>query len=173
MADSIAMSWNNQRDHMSQGRWTSKLHTRRAALLVATAAAVALTAGCGNTTTGSGQPSGSTTPSSTSAKPTTTGSSGTPSTSPSQVNVSDAAAKDLCDIIAPQLSDWRVQGPTLGKISLNGSVHEWALRNGGINVQVLADKDVVDRIMIAQCPDTHAAAIKALELSNLASGLAF
>ncbi len=154
---------------MSQRRWTSKLQTRRAALLVATAAAVALTAGCGGSTTGSGEPTGSSAPQSTTAETTT----GAPTTSPTQVTVSDDVAKQLCDIIEPQLSDWRVQGPTLGKISLNGSVHEWALRNGGINVQVLSDKGVVDRIMIAQCPDTHAEAIKALELSDLASGIAF
>lgn len=176
MADSVSMSWIDQREDMSRGRWTKNLHMRRAALLTAGVAAVALTAGCGgNTTSGSGQPSGSTAPSSTTGAPkTTTGSnSGAPTTSGAQVTVTDAAAKQLCELIQPQLSDWRVQGPTLGKISLNGTVHEWALRNGGINVQVLGDKAVVDRVMIAQCPDTHTEAIQALELPDLASGLAF
>ncbi|MFI6869295.1 hypothetical protein [Nocardia sp. NPDC050406] len=160
---------------MSRGRWTSKLHTRRAALLVTGVAALALTAGCGGgTTTGSGQPAGSSAPQTSTSAPKTTGSaSGAPTTSGAQVTVTDEAAKQLCELIQPQLSDWRVQGPTLGKISLNGTVHEWALRNGGINVQVLGDKNVVDRVMIAQCPDVHTQAIQALELQDLASGLAF
>ncbi|WP_306359145.1 hypothetical protein [Nocardia sp. CC227C] len=135
-------------------------------------AAVALTAGCGSTTSGSGQPEGSASPSTSSSAPTTTG--GATPAAPAQgepLTVSDSVAQQLCDIIEPQLSDWRVQGPTLGKISLNGSVHEWALRNGAINGRVLGDKDSVDRIMTAQCPDVHAQAVSALELPSLAAGL--
>ncbi|WP_282778781.1 MULTISPECIES: hypothetical protein [unclassified Nocardia] len=153
---------------MSQGRWTSTLHIRGAALLLAGGAAVALTAGCGNTTSGFEQPEGSASPSTTSSSAPKT-SAGT--AQGDQLTVSDAVGQQLCDIIEPQLSDWRVQGPTLGKISLNGSVHEWALRNGAINGQVLGDKDSVDRIMTAQCPDVHAQAVSALELPSLAAGL--
>ncbi|GAB4587718.1 hypothetical protein [Nocardia sp. IFM 10818] len=160
---------------MSKTRWTSILRNRRAPLLlVATAAAVALTAGCGGgTTTGSGQPSGSSAPSTSKAPTTTGGTSGAPSTEGGKVSVSDAAAVQLCDLIRPQLSDWRVQGPTLGSIALNTTVHEWALRNGGINVQVLGDKDVVDRLMIANCPDVRDQALSALNLQSMASGIAF
>ncbi|MFC9995971.1 hypothetical protein [Nocardia sp. NPDC127526] len=159
---------------MSKTRWTSILRNRRTPLLlVATAAAVALTAGCGGgTTTGSGQPSGSSAPS-TSKAPTTGSTSGAPTTEGGKVSVSDAAAVQLCDLIRPQLSDWRVQGPTLGSIALNTTVHEWALRNGGINVQVLGDKDVVDRLMIANCPDVRDQALSALNLQTMASGIAF
>ncbi|WP_280428530.1 hypothetical protein [Nocardia brasiliensis] len=76
-------------------------------------------------------------------------------------------------MIRPELSNWRVQGPTLGRIGLNAMVHEWALRNGGINGAVLADKPVIDRITTKSCPDVHKQAIEALELTDLASGLAF
>ncbi|MEV6769767.1 hypothetical protein AB0N05_14180 [Nocardia sp. NPDC051030] len=148
---------------------------RRTPLLVATAAAVALTAACGgSTTTGSSTSQSSSAPStsSTSGKPSPSGST-SPTKSGEPLNISDDAAKQLCDMIRPQLSDWRVQGPTLGKISLNATVHEWALKNGGINVQVLADKDVIDRVTTKSCSDVRDQALSALELSNLASGLAF
>ncbi|MFI1919477.1 hypothetical protein [Nocardia sp. NPDC020380] len=152
-------------------RWKSSSWSKRLPLAAAVTAVVALVAACGgNSPSGSSQ--GSSTPQTSSSAPTTssgvqTGTPGTP------LQVSDAVAQQLCDLIKPQLSDWRVQGPTLGKISLNASVHEWGLRNGGINIQILNDKEVVDRVMTKQCPDTHTQALQALELQTLASGLAF
>ncbi|MFB7724510.1 hypothetical protein [Nocardia sp. NPDC056100] len=158
---------------MSHRRWISSRRVLRVPLLVGTAAVLALTAACGGgSTSGSSQPQGSSSPlTSTNGKPAPSGSS-SPTTSGSQVTVSDEAGKQLCDMLRPQLSDWRVQGPTLGKISLNASVHEWALRNGGINLQVLGDKDVVDRVTTKNCSDVRDQAISALEIPNLASGLA-
>jgi ribosome maturation factor RimP len=76
-------------------------------------------------------------------------------------------------MMRPELSNWRVQGPTLGRIGLNAMVHEWALTNGGINAQLLADKAVVDRVTLEACSDVHDEAVRALELPDLASGLAF
>lgn len=76
-------------------------------------------------------------------------------------------------MIRPELSNWRVQGPTLGRIGLNAMVHDWALRNGAINAQVLADKQSIDRITTKACPEVRQEAIDALQLPDLASGLAF
>ncbi|TLF63798.1 hypothetical protein FEK33_27255 [Nocardia asteroides NBRC 15531] len=87
--------------------------------------------------------------------------------------ISDAAAGQLCDLIRPELSNFRVQGPTLGRFALNTMVHEWALRNGGINAQVLADKAIVDRVTTGACADVRTEALTALELPTLAAGLAF
>ncbi|WP_327141201.1 hypothetical protein [Nocardia sp. NBC_01327] len=156
---------------MSQRRLTSTRLVRRAPLFVTTAAVLALTAACGgSTTSGSSQPQGSSAPLTTkSGAPTT--SSSTTQAQGEQVTVSDDAAKQLCDMLRPQLSDWRVQGPTLGKISLNASVHEWALRNGGINLKVLGDKEVLDRVTTKSCSDVRDQAISALEIPNLAAGL--
>ncbi|MGX1805114.1 hypothetical protein ACWIGI_05315 [Nocardia sp. NPDC055321] len=167
------MSWNDQREFMSHRRWISARRARRASLFAGLGAVIAVTAACGGgtTPTGSSSPQSSTTaPSSTSAAPQTSTGSGQGS---GQVTVSDEAAKQLCDLLRPQLSDWRVQGPTLGGIAYNATVHDWALRNGGINVQVLGDKDVVDRITKANCSDVRDQAIQALEIPNLATGLAF
>lgn len=154
---------------MSQNRWI-----RCGALGIGVALAAALVAGCGGTGTDSGEsagPAGSATTSS--AQP--SGSAGiTPA--PGQtgpVEVPDPAAQKLCDLIAPQLSDWRVQGPTLGKVALNIAVHEWAATNGGINMAVLADKSVVDRITTQRCSDVRDQALEALQLPDLASGIAF
>ncbi|MFQ6227407.1 hypothetical protein [Nocardia sp. NPDC002869] len=129
--------------------------------------AILLTA-CGGVQTGSQD----TSPAASSASATTsaTMSSAAPAT---PLEVSDKAAQNLCDMMRPELSNWRVQGPTLGRIGLNAMVHEWALTNGGINAQVLADKAVVDRVTVKACPDVHDEAVQALELPDLASGLAF
>ncbi|QLY33446.1 hypothetical protein [Nocardia huaxiensis] len=154
----------------------SSRRVRRAPLLIAAAGVLALTAACGgNSTTGSGQPSSSKPSTSTSKSTTTTApktSTGTGS-GDQQLNVSADAATQLCDMLRPQLSDWRVQGPTLGKIAYNATVHEWAVRNGGINVQVLQDKDAIDRITTANCSDVRDQALSALEMPSMASGLAF
>ncbi|UGT45081.1 hypothetical protein LTV02_17560 [Nocardia yamanashiensis] len=148
---------------------------RRVPLLAAAVAAVALTAACGGNSTdntGSSQPQGSSTtaPGSSSGKPTTSGGA-TSKPNGGQVTVSDEAAKSLCDLLRPQLSDWRVQGPTLGKIALNATAHEWALKNGGINIQMLGDKDVLDRVTQANCSDVRDQALSALQIQSLAQGV--
>ncbi|MVU83497.1 hypothetical protein GPX89_40455 [Nocardia sp. ET3-3] len=138
---------------------------RRAPLLIAAVAAVALTAACGSSST-STQPQGSSSPLSSTPKPTA---SGAPSTSANaQLTVTDDQAKQLCDLIRPQLSDWRVQTPTLDKISLNTTVAQWALQTG---VNVLSERGVVDRVTIKSCPDVRDEALKAIEIPDLASGL--
>ncbi|MBB5918165.1 hypothetical protein BJY24_007077 [Nocardia transvalensis] len=154
---------------MSQSRWMT-----RGALGAAVVAAAALIAGCGGGgSTGSAQPSGT----SGSATSTAAHSSGsatvTGSASKGPLEVPDQAAKALCDKIQVQLSDWRVQGPTLSRVALNITVHEWAATEGGINGRVLGDKAVVDRITTTTCSDVHTQAIQALELPDLASGIAF
>ncbi|WP_378739158.1 hypothetical protein [Nocardia brasiliensis] len=150
---------------MPHSRWIS----RSTLLLAGVFAAAALTA-CGSESNPA--PTGST--SSTTSAPATSKPGGTAGTNkPGTPEISDAAAAQLCDMIRPELSNWRVQGPTLGKIGLNALVHEWALRNGGINGAVLADKPVVDRLTTKSCADVHKQAIEALELPDLAAGLAF
>ncbi|MBF6083309.1 hypothetical protein GV791_08050 [Nocardia cyriacigeorgica] len=152
---------------MPERRWIS-----RSTLVVAGAcAAVLLTACGGESGTGSSGATGTTTAVPTSLPATTPGATtpapGTP------LEVSDSAATALCEMIRPELSNWRVQGPTLGRIGLNAMVHDWALRNGAINAQVLADKQSIDRITTKACPDVRQEAIDALGLPDLASGLAF
>lgn len=145
-----------------RSRWIS----RSTLLLAGVFAAAALTA-CG--TESNPAPTGSSGSTTASATATSTPSNSAPK--PGTPEISDAAAVQLCDMIRPELSNWRVQGPTLGRIGLNAMVHEWALRNGGINVAVLADKPVIDRITVKSCPDVQKQAIEALQLPDLASGL--
>ncbi|MGQ4599550.1 hypothetical protein [Nocardia sp. R6R-6] len=156
---------------MPYSRWIS-----RSSLLIAGVFAAAALTACG--TGSSPAPTGTSTSTSTSASTSATASA-TPgatagrTTPPAAPEISAAAATRLCDMIRPELSNWRVQGPTLGKIGLNALVHEWALRNGGINAAVLADKPIIDRTTIKSCPDVHQQAVEALEIPDLASGLAF
>ncbi|WP_433622596.1 hypothetical protein [Nocardia sp. CA-120079] len=149
---------------MPQPRWIS-----RSTLVVAGLFAAAALTACGSDT--SPAPTGSS--SSTTGSATATSAGKTTSAPTTTLEISDASATQLCDMIRPELSNWRVQGPTLGRIGLNALVHEWALRNGGINGHVLADKAMIDRITTKSCADVHQQAIEALELPDLASGIAF
>ena len=149
---------------MPQPRWIS-----RSTLVVAGLFAAAALTACGSDS--SPAPTGSS--SSTTGSATATSAGKTTSAPPTTLEISDASATQLCDMIRPELSNWRVQGPTLGRIGLNALVHEWALRNGGINGHVLADKAMIDRITTKSCADVHQQAIEALELPDLASGIAF
>lgn len=145
---------------MRERSWIS-----RCALVVAgICGAVVLTA-CG-----SGGEAG---PESTTADSSTTSSSETSAVPGTPLEVPATAAKNLCDMMRPELSNWRIQGPTIGRVGLNAMVHEWALTNGAINARVLADKPVVDRVTTEVCPDVRQQAIEALNLPDLASGLVF
>ncbi|WP_040789927.1 hypothetical protein [Nocardia paucivorans] len=147
---------------MRERSWIS-----RCALMVAGVCGVAALAACG-----SGSDTGA---ESTTAAP-GTGVSSSPQTSSApetSAQVSEQAARNLCDMMRPELSNWRVQGPTIGRVGLNAMVHEWALTNGAINGQVLADKPLVDRVTTEACPDVRQEAIEALDLPDLASGLVF
>lgn len=150
---------------MPQPRWIS-----RSTLVVAGVFAAAALTACGSDSNPAPTGSSSTTTGSATA---TTAPGKTTGAAPTSLEISDASATQLCDMIRPELSNWRVQGPTLGRIGLNALVHEWALRNGGINGHVLADKAIIDRITTKSCSDVHQQAIEALELKDLASGLAF
>lgn len=145
---------------MPYSRWIS-----RSSLLIAGVLAAAALTACGSESA----PTGSATSTTTSATPGTT----TGRTTPASPEISDAAGTQLCDMIRPELSNWRIQGGTLGKIGLNALVHEWALRNGGINAAVLGDKAIIDRTTTKSCPDVRQQAIEALGIPDLASGLAF
>ncbi|AYF77817.1 hypothetical protein D7D52_32860 [Nocardia yunnanensis] len=137
-------------------------------LLVAAVAAVALTAACGdNSSTGSTQPQSSGSPlTSTTGKPSATGA---PSgQAGAGLNVTDDQAKQLCDLIRPQLSDWRVQTPTMDKVSLNATVIQWAAQNG---LFLPNERGVADRVTTKSCPDVRAEALKAIEIQNLSDGL--
>ncbi|MEV6323887.1 hypothetical protein AB0M45_22230 [Nocardia sp. NPDC051787] len=147
---------------MPYSRWIS-----RSSLLIAGVFAAAALTACGSES--SPAPTGSATSTTASATPGTT----TGRTTPASPEISDAAANQLCDMLRPELSNWRIQGGTLGKIGLNALVHEWALRNGGINAAVLADKPIIDRAATKSCPDVRQQAIEALGIPDLASGLAF
>jgi hypothetical protein len=145
----------------------------RPALGAAAVAVAALIAGCGGGGTGPSGPTASSAPQSSSAH---ASGSATPSASTlAPVEVTDAMGDQLCDAIKPQLSDWRVQGPTLGKVALNIAVHDWALRNGGLamSMQVLGDKAMIDRVTTKRCSDVRNQALQALELPDLAAGIAF
>ncbi|WP_028477373.1 hypothetical protein [Nocardia sp. CNY236] len=155
---------------MRYSRWISR-HARLAAGVLV---AVALTA-CGSESlpAPSGS-SGSTTtvsptePSATAAPDTTSGDAG-----PNNAEVSDTAATQLCDLIEPELSNWRIQGPTLGKIGLHTLLAEWVFRNSEVAPTIATDKAIIDRVTAQHCPDVRRQALEALKIPDLASGLVF
>lgn len=140
---------------MPHSRW----FTRRPLMLVAAAFAVTATvSACGS----SGDPDPTahtaTSTSATTAKPT--------ATTQAEPTVSDTAAQSLCDAIRPELSNFRVQGPTLGRVGMNLIVHPWGLQNG---IDVLNHKSVVDTVTMKTCPEVRQEAIEALEVPDLAT----
>ncbi|MBJ8344878.1 hypothetical protein JGU72_09415 [Antrihabitans sp. YC2-6] len=139
-------------------------------MLIGAAATVTLVAACGSP---ENEPTGSSGPVTSSAKPTTPPA---PPTTDSG-GVADIAAdrqQDLCTRIEGQLSDWRVQGPTLSTPALNITVQEWAFNAGGLalNSRVLTDRTIPDKITTTTCADVRQQAIEALNLPDLATGLA-
>ncbi|UGT44567.1 hypothetical protein LTV02_14765 [Nocardia yamanashiensis] len=93
-------------------------------------------------------------------------------TSEGAPSISTEAAQQLCEMMKPEVSKWRDQGPTIGRVAFNGTVHNWAMRNNGINAAVMRDRAVVDQVTTSQCPDVRQDAIAALEIDSLAAGLA-
>jgi len=149
----------------------------RSGLMVAgVCTAVVLTACGGEFPTESEEGSSSESTSAANSPSTTTKEPSSSTTTPNNEGTGEipqAAAQDLCSMVEPELSNFRVQGPSLGRVGLNAMVHEWALRNGALNAKVLADKSLVDQAMTDACPDVHQQVVDALELQDLASGLAF
>jgi len=128
-------------------------------LVVAACAVAATLSSCGS----SGDPdptahTASSTSATATAKPTTT--------TKAEPTVTDAAAQSLCDAIRPELSNFRVQGPTLGRVGMNLIVHPWGLQNG---IDVLNNKSVVDTVTTKACPEVRQEAIEALEVPDLAT----
>ncbi|MBL1074140.1 hypothetical protein JK358_07000 [Nocardia sp. 2] len=92
-------------------------------------------------------------------------------TSEGAPTISTEAAQQLCDMIRPEIATWRDQGVALGKVAFNGTVQNWAARNNGINAAIVRDKEVVDQVTTAQCPDVRQDALQALQIDELADGL--
>ena len=142
--------------------------SNRIVLLVGVIAAFATATACADPESDQTASSSSTTtappsPSTTQAAPTTN----------SVADITPQAQQDLCTRIDGTLSDWRVQGPTLGTPALNLLVQEWAFANGGLelNARIVRDRGIPDAITTATCPDSRRQAIEALNLPDLASGL--
>ncbi|MBC7302740.1 MAG: hypothetical protein H5T78_17570 [Nocardia sp.] len=86
--------------------------------------------------------------------------------------ISDEAAVHLCEMMAPELDNWRAQGSTVARVSFNATVQNWAVRSGGINVAVVRHREVIDTVTQQHCPDVREQAVQALEVPDLASALA-
>ncbi|MFI6042687.1 hypothetical protein ACIA8C_13695 [Nocardia sp. NPDC051321] len=85
--------------------------------------------------------------------------------------ISGAAAKQLCDMMRPDIDKWHTEGAALGRVAFNGTVQNWAARNGGLNDTVIKDRGVVDQITKQNCPDVRQQALEALDTADLASAL--
>ncbi|MFE3446147.1 hypothetical protein ACFXNW_24225 [Nocardia sp. NPDC059180] len=95
-----------------------------------------------------------------------------PEEAPAVDEVSPAAADQLCDMMRADIGTWQDQGSTVARVTFNGTVHNWAAQNEGINVVIIRDRSIVDTVTIQNCPEVRDQALDALDLSDLASGLA-
>ncbi|MEV6324023.1 hypothetical protein AB0M45_22940 [Nocardia sp. NPDC051787] len=91
---------------------------------------------------------------------------------PNPDQITPDAAKQLCDMMRADLDNWRDQGTTIAKVSFNGTAHNWAVRNGGLNDLIVTDRSVVDTATTQNCPDVRQQALEALDVPDLASALA-
>jgi hypothetical protein len=142
---------------------------RLAVTLIAALATVAGVAGC----TGSSGPNPL--PATPTSHPDVTITFTSPSSTediPNPEQVTPEAEKLLCDMIAPDIANWRKQDATAAEVSFNLTVHDWAARSGGLNTMVVKDRSIVDRIADQTCPDTRRQALDALRIGRLADGLA-
>ncbi|NGP06802.1 hypothetical protein G6038_15200 [Rhodococcus sp. 14C212] len=142
------------------------IRPRRTLLAVAVAgAAIAALGGCASG--GQPAPTGSATAS---TQPTTgTGVATAPSALPG--GVTEAQAAELCSQMEAQLQSWRTYTPSMSKPGLNLLVGEWAARNGIDMLALAQDRDRVDTIASAQCPEVRSQALEALQIPTLASAL--
>ncbi|MEU1427009.1 hypothetical protein ABZ412_08000 [Nocardia sp. NPDC005746] len=97
--------------------------------------------------------------------------SGSPKDSGSPT-ISANAAKQLCDMIRPEVEKWRAEDPIEARLKFNVTVQDWALRNNGVNIAVMRNRSVIDQTTTAACPDVRDAAVQAIRMPDLASGLA-
>jgi hypothetical protein len=91
---------------------------------------------------------------------------------PNTDEITPAAAEQLCDMMRADIDTWRGQGATVAKVTFNGTVHNWAARNGGLNDVVVTDRGTIDTITTQNCPDVREQAVQALNVPDLASALA-
>ncbi|WP_278265740.1 hypothetical protein [Nocardia sp. AG03] len=82
------------------------------------------------------------------------------------------AATQLCDMLRADVGNWDRQNTTVAKATFNGVVHNWALRNGAVNISVARHRQVVDAAASEHCPDVRDQVTQALGIPDLASGLA-
>ncbi|WP_054813316.1 hypothetical protein [Nocardia arizonensis] len=148
---------------MPHRRWLSPRAPLATAVLAAVLAAVLTACGTAEDPNPTGS-AGSLTSTTRSAVPATGAQPTGARTTPPQVT--SAAATALCDAIRPELSNFRVQGPTLGRIGLNLIVHPWGVQNG---IDVLGNKAVVDTVTAESCPDVRRQTLEALSTPDLAT----
>ncbi|MEV6768489.1 hypothetical protein AB0N05_07625 [Nocardia sp. NPDC051030] len=55
-------------------------------------------------------------------------------------------------------------------MSFNGTVQNWAAKNG-VNVAVMRDRAVIDKVTRETCPEVRESAIQALQVPDLATAL--
>ena len=145
---------------MKLRRGSISILVRGAVALAGAAALLVVATACSTGTTNTG-----------SSSPTTTAPTSTVTETPANAAITDAQKQQLCTDLEAQLSNWRVQGPTLGRGGLNILVQTWAAQSGVINLQVVQNRALVDDITKETCSDVRDEAIRSLDIPDLASGL--
>ena len=145
---------------MTLRRGSTSIAARSVVVVASAAARLAVLGACSTDTTNTGSSS------TTTVAPTTT-----VTAPPADAVITDAQKQQLCTDLEAQLSNWRVQGPTLGRGGLNILVQTWAAQSGVINLQVVQNRAIVDDITTETCSDVRDEAIRSLDIPDLASGL--
>src|SRR4051794_16338846 len=95
----------------------------RALLIAGTLAAAPLIAACSSADNEPAAPATPTNSTIVFSMPSTTAQVPNPDT-----QISAAAAKQLCDMMRPDIDKWHSEGAAVGRVAFNGTVHNWAAR---------------------------------------------
>lgn len=80
-------------------------------------------------------------------------------------------ASGLCRDLEARAQELRTYTPTIGKVTLNDRVANWATSQGVDLLELARNRDAVDDALRAACPETHEAVMSYLDVDSLESAL--
>jgi len=84
--------------------------------------------------------------------------------------ITTAEAQQLCDMLRPELDNWKTQGTVAGRVTFNATVHNWAIRTGEAD-DIHEDRTLLDTVTTKQCPDIRNQTLEALNIPDLSAAL--
>ncbi|MBB3038944.1 hypothetical protein [Hoyosella altamirensis] len=81
----------------------------------------------------------------------------------------DASA--LCTNLEERAQEFRTYTPTIGKVTLNGLVANWATSQGVDLLELARNRDAVDVALENACPEVRASMLSYLDIDSIGSAM--